>query len=357
MALSFLSAYNGYVPALTGQVIGFVRKPEKFKLNRYIQYIKSDTKVGVYTILDRDTMVRVSNIDDDVWEDGDTRPSGEHGTKVRHRTDSFQCIRRDLAWRIGHQALDQTTAYPVKPVHIQSTVSQCLTRRTKRVWDIMDATTNWSSHYATAGSLSGITLADDAKWGNASDDPNSPSYLAIWKSINGAIQQIFRDTNSSVEWSDLVLVINPEVAAAMAQSPEMNNYIRETPQARAQLTGDLSNWNQEWGLPTHIRGLKVVVEDAMLVSEKENADGTEATTNRSYIKSGTTAVILSRPGDLDGDLAVPSFSTMQIFHYEGIMQIEAFDDPENRRVKGHVTADTDEKLAAPISGFLITGVL
>lgn len=306
MALAHLSAYNGYIPALTGQVIGFARKPEKFKLNRYVQYMPSDKQIGVYTRLERDVMVRITSIDDDVWEDGDNRPSGEHGVKVKHSTDSFQCIRRDLAWRVGYNALDQTKAYPVKPVHVQSTVSQTMTRRTKRVWNILDSTSNWSTHFKTAGELSNISGADNAKWKNASDDPASPAYLAIWKSLNGAIQRIFKDTNSAVEWSDLILVINPELAADMAQSAEMNNYIRESPQARAQLSGELSNWNKEWGLPTHVRGLALVVEDAMMVSGKEYADGTEATTERTFIKSGSSAQILSRPGGLDGELSVPS---------------------------------------------------
>jgi hypothetical protein len=356
MALQHLSNFNGFVPSLTGQVIGFVRKPEKFKLNKYVEYKKTDKNVGVYTKLERDVMVRVTNLEDDVWNDGDDAPSGDNGVKVKHSTDSFQCIRRAIPWKLGYEAIDQTDAYPVKPVHIASTVSQVLTRRTMRVWNVLDTSSNWSTHFKTTGELSGISNVDAAKWENASDDPNSPSYLGIWKAINAAIQEIFRDTNSSVEWTDLMLVVNPDLAAKMAMSPEINNYIRETTVAKQQLNGDLSNWNQEWGLPTHYRGLKIIVEDAVKVTEKENVDNSEATTNRSYVKSGTSAVLMSRPGGLDGDLSVPSFSTMQIFHYEGLLQVEAFDKPEHRKVMGRVTASTAEELAAPISGYLMTSV-
>jgi len=63
---------------------------------------------------------------------------------------------------------------------------------------------------------------------------------------------------------------------------------------------------------------------------------------------------VARPGSLDGEYGGPSFSTVQIYHYGGLLEVEAFDDPKNRRVEGHCSEDLTVKVASSVSGFLVT---
>ena len=156
--------------------------------------------------------------------------------------------------------------------------------------------------------------------------------------------------------TSLVTVLSPKAAIATAASPEMQNYCRESPHSKEILEKGLDPQYSLWGLPAQYKGFKFVVEDAPIVTEYPKADGTEATANRTRLKNDTTAVIVSRQGGLDGEYGAPSFSTIQIYHYGAITQVEAFDEPKHRRVEGHVVTDCAVELAASVAGYLVTNI-
>ncbi len=98
----------------------------------------------------------------------------------------------------------------------------------------------------------------------------------------------------------------------------------------------------------------MVIEDAGRVSERPNVAGTAATANRNYIKSGSSACLMSRQGGLDGVEGAPAFSTLQVYYWKYEMAVEERRDEWNKRHDGRVLDQFKEVLAAPRSGFLIT---
>jgi hypothetical protein len=171
-----------------------------------------------------------------------------------------------------------------------------------------------------------------------------------------AAQVIHLATNAKVKPTDTVTIISPPLAKLMSSAPELTNYCRESPYAREFINNGFDPQYNLWGIPARYRGFKFAVEDAPIVTERPLASGVEATTNRTYIKNDTTAVMVARPGTLDGVYGAPSFSTIQIYHVGGLMEVEERSDTWNRRVEGTVSEDYKEVIASSISGYLITSV-
>ncbi len=341
-------------------MVAFIRKPAQFPLNKYVQYVKTNKNVGVFAKLGRDEHVRVPSDEEFAWHDGDVRPSGDY-IKPRFEWVEFATFRRAYPWTIGYMAAEQAKdTWRPKLVHTMDALAIAMTNRTKRVVTLLEATANWGSNYADVNTLNG----GHGTWDTASDDPNSPNYQAIYGSLIEAARRVHLGTNGVVGMGEMRLLVGPDLAIAMSKSPEILNYVRETPNALTIVVDGLgaaasgkANPNGMWGLPSHYRGFEIVVEDSMVVTERPKASGVEATTARTYIKSGASACLVSRPGGLDGEFGSQSYSTVQVYHYGELLQVEAFDDPENRRVKGSVVEDIKEVLAAAPAGFLLTGTL
>lgn len=352
MALRFASGSNGFLPEATGQVIGFVRKESDFAINRWVQYVQAPAPVGVYAKIGRDQSVRITSDAENAWEDGDVRPSGE-ANKDSFDTETFRCFRRNYGWRLGYQAIDTSKLWKPKPVHMSSAISRCMTNRTKRVVDLVTTTGNWGSNTATANALNGGAGA----WPSGSGDEASGAYLAIHKTLAEAARRIHLATNGRVKPGMLRVIIGPDDAILIAQAPEIVEWTKYGPMAAKYLEEGFDRQYELFGVPRMYKGFEFVVEDAVIVQENAKASGVEATTNRTYIWPSGTAVIASREGALDGDFGAPAFSTVQLYHYGGLLQVTAFDDPENERVKGNVTENIDEVLAAAVAGFCITGIV
>lgn len=349
--LSYAGQFNGYLPRETGQVVAFVRGKDKFKLFQYVQLVKSEASLGTYVVLERDQFIRLPSGDMMAWEDGDERPRGV-ANRLRHKIEDFRTLRRDFPWTIGYKTLSQTKSFQLRPAHMAMAISQAMTDLTKRVWDVLQTAGTWGDNTKTANTLNG----GRGNWANASDDPDSPNYNAIFLSLVNAAQEINLATNGEVQPGDLCVIVSPNAAISMAASAEITNYCRESPVARQILENGLDPQYSLWGLPTRYKGFKFLVEDAPIVTEYPKLDGTEATTNRTRIKDDTSAVILSRPGALDGEYGAPSFSTVQVYHNDAITQVEAFDEPKHRRVDGHVVTDAAIEVPAAIAGYRITSI-
>ncbi len=362
MTLRFISGSNGFIPEATGQVIAYIRKPEEFALNRYVQYVPTPKVVGVYAMLGRDEVVRVVSDEEFAWEDGDERPKGIYH-QVPFTWQEFRTFRRDYPWTLGYQAIDQTTGWKPKLVHAAAAISVAMTNRTRRVVVLVETASNWGVNTAAANTLNGGA----GPWDKGSDDPSSPAYLAIYSSLIEAAQRIHLATNGKVKPKDLRCVVSPGAAKRMSKAPEMVNYCRESPAARDLVEKGFDPQYDLWGLPKYYKGFEMVVEDTPYVNIRPNTAGfatsgtlhpTEAgSANRLYAKSDTSAAILCRPGSIDGEYGAPSFSTIQVYHHKGLLEVKAFDDPKNERVEGHVEENIKEVLASNVSGFLITGIM
>lgn len=362
MALGHFSSFAGYVPAATGQVISFIRDPKKYKINSYAQLVPSTKTVGVYHRIGVDQPVRVVNDEENVWADGKKRPP-HHENQLKYDTVEFQTTRRDFGFTIGWQAIEQADV-KLMVTHTAMAQNQLMVGRTARAMTLLETAANWGSNTATANDLNGGAGA----WDTASSDPNSGQYLAIKKSLDAVSQRIMLLTSGMVDVEEkgvLKLMISPDLAQKMSQSAEIHDYLKQSPYAMDQVRGRVSGQNAKWGLPDELYGWDIEVETAVRVSQRANASeaiGSEALISganpkRNWIKSNQNAVVLSRVGGLDGQYGAPSFSTLQIYYVGKELEIESFDDPKHRLTEGHIVEDVKEVLAAPASGFLISGVL
>ena len=351
MTLRYISPTNAFLPEMTGQVIAYVRKESDFSLNKYVQYVDGPT-LGVYCKMGRDQFVRRVTDAEFAWEDGDERPRGEY-QKVPFELTEYRTFRRDYPWSVGNKAIATAKAFKPKAVHASMAISIAMTNRTARVVSLLETSSNWGTHTADANTLNG----GRGNWANASGDPTSPNYLAIFRSLVEMGRRINLATNAVVKPNNGVCVVSPGLAIAMSQTSEIHEYCKESQYAKEILEKGMDPQYQLFGLPATYKGFTFVVEDSPMVDERAKASGVEATTNRDYIKADSTAIWCSRPGGLDGEYGAPSFSTVQLYHYGGLLEVEGFDDAKNRRYEGHVSEDIKEVLASSVSGFLVTNTM
>lgn len=362
MALSGFSAFSGFIPAATGQVISFIRDPKNYKLNDYAQLVETKKKVGVYHRLGVDQPVRMTNIDSNVWEDGKDRPP-MHGNQLKFDAVEFSTIRRTEGFTIGWQAIEQADM-KLLVTHSAMAHNQLMVKRTQRAVTLLETTSNWGNNTDTVTNLNG----GRGRWDTASSDPDNPNYLAIKRSLDAAMLRVMLGTNGMMSVNDKAsvrLLISPNVAQKISNSAEIHDYISKSPYALAQITGDKPGQNAQWGLPDKLYGWDIIVEDACKVTQNANSSeaiGSEASTTgaspaRRFIKNDTSAIVMSRVGGLDGQYGAPSFSTLQLYWLNKEIEIESFDDPKQRYTQGYVTEDVKEVLAAPASGFCITDLV
>jgi hypothetical protein len=345
MAAGYPSGFNTFVPSFDASghlAIAFSRNPKDFSLNRYITLTPVKKSSGYYLRITAEQAARVINkttLAEFVWPDSNDAPTGEWGTESFQFV-PFNTTRYAFPFRLGYKAVDQAD-WKILANHSMIAAQDAMTARTVRtVQKLLDTTQYDSSHVATATSLGG---------GFWSAGTTSNPYIKI--AMNKAAQQIQLDTLASVKVRDLQLVVSPVVAAAMAASSEIQDYVKNSPFAMAQVRGDSPSNNGQWGMPDMLYGYGLVVEDAVQVTSRKGA-----TRAASYVFDGNTALMVARPGELTGHAGGPSFSTGHIFTYEE-MTVEQRDDPDNRRIAARVVEDYDVQVVAPASGFIITHTL
>ncbi len=348
-----VSAYNGFIPQATGMVIGYIREPENFPVNSYVQLVESPETTGLYAQVDRDTPARVVTDDEFAWEDGSDRPNTPYN-QLTFNFQQFRTRRRDYPFRLGMQAIRmaENTWKPLES-HVGMASQQAMTNRTYRVSTLMETVSNWGNNTSDANTLNN----GGGTWDKASDDPTSANYNAIKNSISQVQINIGLATNNVVKRKDLRTVISPNLAKAIGNSPEIHNYVKYGPFAKDSIQGDLF---EAVGVPKVLYGMELVIEDAVRVSDRPQygyGTQTQVSSQRAYIKSDSTAWVLTRQGGIDGLYMGESFSTVQLYWFQYLMAVEVFADPENQVVRGHVVEQYDVQLPAPESGWLITTTL
>ena len=362
MALNFFGEFNAFVPEATGQAIMFARDSKNFLINDYAQLIETKKTVGLYYRIGVDAFVRNVNDKENIWKGGTRRDIGDYNG-VKFDTVEFQTERRYerfvLDWKLIEQA-------DIKVLDVESLAARnrIMTARTQRAITLLETTGGWGNNTATANDLNG----GRGFWDTASADDGSGNYLAIKRTLDTVGSRINLYTNGAVNFRNkgvLRLLISPNAALKISQSPEIHSYLKESPFAMAQVKGREPGQNAQYGLPDQLYGWDILVEDASTVTERDSSSAaigseasvTGASPGRRYIKSDNSAVVLSRVGGLDGMASSSNFSTLQLYWYGKELEMETFDDAENRLTRGYVTEEIQEVLAAPASGWLITNIL
>jgi hypothetical protein len=342
------SPTNTYPPSwdAAGQVIAFIRDPNKFKINNYVQFRPASAMLGLYMVLDGDQGARVVEEAAFDWADGNERPKG-HDQLAQFRMVPYRCQRKDYPYTVGNLTRKQCP-WQLEAAQAALSMQQAMTLRTMRIVSLMENAANWGDNTADADTLNGgVGGWDTADTGN----------YAIRKTLNAAVLEINKATNGMITSKDLRLVLGADGAKAIGESKEMADYVKSSPSAEAALRGEIFNPNLDYNLPPKLYGIEVVVEDTVRVSSRKGA----ATVTKEYVKSGDSAVLVSKvnglPGDQVGPYPVPNFSTVQVFHYDGLLKVQSFEDAVNELLSGHVVENFTEVLAAPAAGYLITDIL
>ncbi len=333
--------FNTWIPSFEDSnrlLVDFSRNPKDFALNQYIQIVPVKKTLGYYLQMTLEERMRIldSNLSNFAWPDGNDAPIGNNGTES-FQFKMFQAQRYAYPFNMGDMAIDQA-AWDISSQHVDIKAQQAMTARTQLVLAVLALSTTYASAHRTNLST--------AQWSAA-----TTANLNIKRSLDTAIATILKDTGSVVKRSQLMLVINPNLAAAMAESQELVDYLKSSPSALAFVRGETSEGKdneQLFGLPSTYAGLKIVVENAVKVTSRKNA----ATLVQSFVLGDATAFITARPGELEGRYGGPSFSTGTLFVYDkDDMSVEVKHDADNRKVVGRVVDTVAVAATAPVSGW------
>jgi len=322
---------NTFVPSheTSGKLtVEYSRNPKSFAHARYTQLVKSPKNVGYYMKLSIDEAGRV--LDDlgreFLWPDGEDAGSGRDGVSG-HEYLPFITQRREYPFSLGDLAVEQAS-WDIIASHSARQAQKAMTVRTMEAVKVATTTANHiASHVVDVTSLSNSTGSNTGTWA-----ASTSARQDIKRSIFSAIQLMLDDTLAAIEVDDMKLVISSTLAQAISQCQELVDYLRGSPDALAQVRGELrdSNPNAEFGLPKTLYGVEVCVEKTRRVTTKRRA--TRAVTE---VLPAATPFIVARPGSLEGHYGAPSFSAITNFMCEE-MSTETKHDKDNRRTSGRV---------------------
>lgn len=344
MAIGYPSGSNTYVPQFdaSGQlVVSFSRNPKDFALNQYITVTPVKKSIGYYLKINAEMAAKVLNANgaDRVWHDGNDAPEGNWGNEA-FNFQPYSTIRYAYPFRLGYKAVEQAD-WKILASHAAIVAQAAMTFRSQRVLTSLSNTANFAAnHTGTATAL-----------GGAKFNAGTVAAPSIKKTLLAAAQQIQIDTLGTVGPKDLVLIVNPVLASAMASSDEVQDTVKHSSIAMQWLQNKDETADGRWGLPPYLWGFRIIVDDTVM---NTNAKG--GTLNNGYALPNTTALLVARPGGLTGVEGSASFSTCHVMAYEE-MTVESKDDPDNRLTRGRVVDDFDVQIVAPATGFVITACL
>lgn len=350
--LGYPGPLNVFVPnmeASGGLLFGFSRNAKSFPVNNYIQIFPSKQMVGVYASYTSRNAARIISDSDNehVWADGNAAPTGTDNLES-FAWKTYTTTRRAYAYTIGELTVDQAE-WDIILVTSNDMAQQCMTARTMLVHAALSGET-WGSNTAA---VDGGILSSGQNWTTGNDGSGSNQGPNIKKSIQYGQKTVNLYTIGVVRPKDLTLVVNPTTAQAMAASTEIQDYLKQSPFALAQIRGDAESQNGIWGLPDMLYSVNVMVEDAVRVTSRKGA----ASDSLSYVMPDGVAYLLARQGKLVGLAGSRSYSTVQLFFYKDEMTVETMYDQPNKRYMGRVISNYVVKVATVFSGFRYTACL
>jgi hypothetical protein len=344
MAAVFPNALNTFIrdhDASNKMVIDYARNTKDFVVNQYAQVVPTKKLAGYYLKMTVEEAGRIQETDlaNFVWPDGQPSPEFNNGTESFNFL-PFECLRYAYGFNLGDLTIDQAS-WDILAQHASIKARQAMTARTQLAVTALTTAANYDATHALNVTLIAGNTGNWAQSTTARQD--------IKRSLITASELILDDTLSAVDLNDLVLVVSSSLAGAMSESQEIVDHIKGSPDALAQVRGELPGQNAMYGLPAKLYGIPVVVEKTRKVTSRKGA----AATTRASIFGSTVAVLCSRPGGLIGVSGAPSFSTLTIFAQEE-MSVESRRDNDNRRTVGRCIDCIVAKVTAPASGVLFS---
>ena len=343
MAATYPSPSSVFVKdhdATNKMVVDFARDPKKFAVNRYCQIVPVKKIAGLYLEMTIEEAGRIlyADLRNFSWPDAAPAPEGNEGLES-HQWKGYATIRRAFPFLLGDLTIDQAT-WNILTYHSSIKTRQAMTARTQLAITAATTSGNYdASHVLDVTTISGNT----GNWAQS-----TTARQDIKRSLITAAEKILDDTLAAVEPEDIQLVISSGLAGDMSQTQEIVDHIKGSPDALAQVRGELPGRNAMYGLPDKIYGFEIQVEKTRKVTSRKGA-----TIARSSVLAKSTPFMCSRPGGLVGVADAPNFSTLVIFAQEE-MTVETLRDVNNRRTQGRVVDNVEAKVVAPASGILFT---
>lgn len=341
MAAVYPGASNVFVrdhDATNKMVIDFARNLNKFAVNQYCQIVPVKKIAGYYLEMTIEEAGRIvhSDLRNFSWPDGLPAPEGNEGTES-HEFKGYETKRFAYPFLLGDLTIDQAS-WNILAGHSSIKSRQAMTGRTQLAITEATKDANYdASHVLDVTTISG----NSGNWGQS-----TTARQDIKRSLTTAAEKILDDTLAAVELDDLILVISSGLAAELSETQEIVDHIKGSPDALAQVRGELPNKNVIYGLPEKLYGFPLAVEKTRKVTTRKGQ-----TTARSSVLPKATPFMTSRPGGLVGVADAPNFSTIVIFGQEE-MTVETLRDNNNRRTIGRVVENLVVKVVAPSSGVL-----
>jgi hypothetical protein len=322
--------------------IGFSRNPKKFPLPNYCQTVPVERDAGFYLNINVEQAGRIVDADlqEFVWPDGADQPINNDGTENFNFKD-YRTKRYAYGFKLGQKAREQAD-WDIEKTEAAILAQRAMTARTVKAVQTLTTDANWdSTHIATVSGISGNT----GNWA-----ASTTARQDIKRSLHYGDEIISADTLGVVEQDQLMLLMNPNTAKAIARCQEIVDHIKGSPEAYDQVRGGRGKF-AKYGLPDTLYGYPIVLENSFRVTTVRGA--TKAT--QRVLPDGV-AFLISQVGGLVNENEGPNFSTLSMFVYED-MSVETKNDPDNRRSLGRIVDDFDVVLTAPASGFYFKGLI
>jgi len=343
MTAAYPSSSNTFVPdhAASGKlVVDFARNIKDFAINEWVQIIPTKKTIGLYLKMTIEEAGRIQQTDlsNFAWPDGSDAPKGDDGAES-FEFQTYRTQRRAFPVRLGDLTIDQAS-WNITAQHASIKARQAMTARTQLAITSAVTTGNYdATHVLDVTAISG----NSGSWAES-----TTARQDIKRSLNAAAQLVLQDTLNGVRMNDLIVVISPVLAAQMSECQEIVDYLKHSPDALAQVRGELPGKNVLFGLPDKLYGYPIVVEATYKVTSKKGA--TRAVTP---ILPTATPFMCARPGGLVGVADSPNFATHCLFAAEE-MTVETLKDANNRYQVIRVVENIGAYTVAPSSGVLFT---
>lgn len=338
-----------YIPSLGDQQAAsevllneFSRNPSSFSINQYVQIRPVQAVSGFFARINTEDAVRVPQIQEFVWPENSDRPSG---TSRRHEFVPYECERFAHNFTVGSLTASQAP-WDIIASHARGDATQFMTRRTMQVYDLLGTAGNWDGNTGTTATL------DTGDWTGS-----SASDGFIQKTVQSVTRSIHQQTGGVIKPRNVTMILSPELANAISETPEVLSYIKNYDAALRLLTGAGAEFFEQWSLPPRLFGVNVLVEDAVVERAREGE-----TSNLGYVMGDEEVFFVSREGDLEGTEnapQAPTYSTVSMFAQEDMtveMNTSLEEAQWNRRLRGSIVDNIDFKLTSPASGFYISDV-
>ena len=324
-------------------MIDFSRNLTDFALNHYTKLTPVDKMTGYYLEMTLEEAARVLSADDAEhdWPDGADAPDSNDGTESFEFKD-FKTRRKAYTARLGNLGTEQAS-WDIIAQHSRIKAQQAMTARTMEALGVLTNVNNYlTGHQSNVADISG----NSGTWAQSTSGRQD-----IQRTINHIAKTIGKATLSTVKKKDLVLVVSPDAATEIAESQEIVEMLKGSRYGAPYIEG--KQWdNSDWGLPGDLYGVKLVVEDAVKVTSRKGASAVA----KDYVLAGADAMIVARPGALEGMYGSPEFSSCSIFVYSDF-ETYTKNDKDNEVTKIRIVDNRKAVMTAPVSSFLLSNVI